>query len=287
MLAATVVGGISLGFLYGLVALTLILLVRTTGVLNFAAADVGMFCAFIAFIAITQFQMPVVAAIALTAVFAALLGALTYGSIILIRPADPLMLSLRTLSILIIVRALAYKFWGANSPYRFPRIVPDGGILVLGVNMNYTQLTVIALALVMALAVSWLTGATRIGLMLRAVSSDRETAADLGVAVIRVDLVAWCMATLVAGVVGILVAQLTFLSPDMMSPVLLAGFAAAQLADMQSMRTALIAGVALGIIQSLSSVYLNQPEWSQVLSFAVLAGGLLLRGQLRRRVVAT
>jgi branched-subunit amino acid ABC-type transport system permease component len=73
----------------------------------------------------------------------------------------------------------------------------------------------------------------------------------------------------------------------MMSPVLLAGFAAAQLADMQSMRTALIAGVALGIIQSLSSVYLNQPEWSQVLSFAVLAGGLLLRGQLRRRVVAT
>ena len=96
MLAATVVGGISLGFLYGLVALPLILLVRTTGVLNFAAADVGMFCAFIAFIAITQFQMPVVAAIALTAVFAALLGALTYGSIILIRPADPLMLSLRT-----------------------------------------------------------------------------------------------------------------------------------------------------------------------------------------------
>jgi branched-chain amino acid transport system permease protein len=287
MLAATVTGGISLGFLYGLVALTLILLVRTTGVLNFAAADTGMFCAFIAFTAITQFHMPVTAAIALTALFAALLGALTYAGIILIRPADPLMLSLRTLSLLIIVRALAYKLWGANSPYRFPRIVPDGSILVLGVNMSYTQLTVIALALVVALAVSWLTSRTRIGLMLRAVSSDRETAADLGVAVIRVDLVAWCMAALVAGVVGILVAQLTFLSPDMMSPVLLAGFAAAQLADMQSMRTALIAGVALGIVQSVSSVYLNQPEWSQVLSFAVLAGGLLLRGQLRRRIVAT
>ena len=75
--------------------------------------------------------------------------------------------------------------------------------------------------------------------MLRAVSADRETAADLGVAVVRVDLVAWCAATLVAAFVGILVAQLYALSPDMMSPVLLAGFAAAQLADMQSMRTAL------------------------------------------------
>ncbi|MCC6778967.1 MAG: branched-chain amino acid ABC transporter permease [Hyphomicrobiales bacterium] len=268
-------------------AITLILLVRTTGVLNFAAADAGMFCAFIAFAAITQFHLPVTAAVALTAVSAAFLGAVTYASIILIRPADPLMLSLRTLSLFILARALAYKFWGANSPYRFPRIVPDGSILVLGVAINYTQLAVIGIALMAALGVSWLTSRTRIGLMLRAVSSDRDTAADLGVAVIRVDLVAWCTATLVAGVVGVLVAQLTFLSPDMMSPVLLAGFAAAQLADMQSMRTALIAGVLLGITQSASSVYLNQPEWSQVLSFALLAGGLLLRGQLRRRVVAT
>ena len=73
----------------------------------------------------------------------------------------------------------------------------------------------------------------------------------------------------------------------MMAPILLAGFAAAQLGDMQSMRIALLAGVALGIIQAVSSVYLNQPEWSQVLSFAVLAGGLLIRGQVRRRLVVT
>jgi branched-chain amino acid transport system permease protein len=287
MLAATVVGGISLGFLYGLIALTLILLVRTTGVLNFAAADVGMLSAFIAFAAMTQLQVPVAAAMALTAAFALALGASIYCGIVLLRPADPLMLSLRTLGLLIIVRALAYKVWGANSPYTFPPIVPGGGMVILGLNVSFTQIAIIALALTVALAVGWLTSATRIGLMLRAVSSDRQTAADLGVAVVRVDLVAWCMAALVAGIVGILVAQLTFLSPDMMSPILLAGFAAAQLGDMQSMRIALIAGVALGIVQSLSSVYLNQPEWSQVLSFAVLAGGLLLRGQLRRTVVVT
>lgn len=123
--------------------------------------------------------------------------------------------------------------------------------------------------------------------MLRAVSADREAAAELGIPVLRIDLLAWCLATLIAGIVGILVAQLSFLAPDMMAPILLAGFAAAQLGDMQSMRIALLAGVALGIIQAVSSVYLNQPEWSQVLSFAVLAGGLLIRGQVRRRLVVT
>lgn len=287
MLLATIVGGISLGFLYGLVGLTLILLVRTTGVLNFAAADVGMLCAFVAFAGLTQWGLPAGAALALAAIFSLLLGMLVYSGIILVRAADPLMLSLRTLGLLIIVRALAFKIWGANAPYAFPHIIPDGSLALFGLNLSYTQLGVILFAILVALAVGWLTKGTRIGLMLRAVSADREAAADLGVAIIRVDLVAWCMATLVSGVVGILVAHLNFLAPDMMAPILLAGFAAAQLGDMQSMLIALIAGVALGIIQSISSVYLNQPEWSQILSFALLTAGLLLRSQLRRRVVLT
>jgi branched-chain amino acid transport system permease protein len=287
MLLPTIVGGVSLGFLYGLIALTLILLVRTTGVLNFAAADIGMLGAFIAFTFLTELQFSTAVALPLTAVFAIALGAVIYGGIVLVRPADPLMLSLRTLGLLIIVRALAYKLWGANAPYAFPRVMPAGGIALFGLNVTYTQIGVIVLALLVAGGVGWLTSATRIGLMLRAVSSDRETAADLGVAVTRVDLVAWCMATVAAAIVGILVAQLTYLSPDMMSPILLAGFAAAQLGDMRSMRVALIAGVGLGIVQSVTSVYLNQPEWSQVLSFAVLACGLLIRSQLRRHVVAT
>lgn len=287
MLAATIVGGVAIGFLYGLLALTLILLVRTTGVLNFAAADVGMLCAFVALSAMTDFALSPALALLLTAVFAAAFGALIYGVIVLISPAEPLVLSLRTLGLFIMVRAGAYKIWGANSPYSFPHIVPDGRIAVFGLNISYTQVGIIVLALVVAAAVGWLTRATRIGLVMRAVSSDREAAADLGVAVVRVDLLAWCLAAFVAGVVGILVAHLSSLSPDMMSPILLAGFAAAQLGDMRSIPVALAGGVGLGIIQSVSSVYLNEPEWSQVLSFAVLAGGLLLRGQLRRRVVVT
>src|SRR5690242_19923993 len=190
MLLATIVSGVSLGFLYGLVALTLILLVRSTGVLNFAAADVGMLSAFVAFAAIAQAGLPVPAALVLTGCFAILFGVFVYCSFILVRPGDALMLSLRTLALFILVRAVAYKIWGANSPYTFPRLIPEGGIAVFGLNVSFTQLLVIALALAVALAVGWLTSATKIGLMLRAVSSDRDTAADLGVPVIRVDLVA-------------------------------------------------------------------------------------------------
>ncbi|MDE2167592.1 MAG: branched-chain amino acid ABC transporter permease [Alphaproteobacteria bacterium] len=287
MLLETLVGGIALGFVYGLVALTLILLVRTTGVLNFAAADLGMFCAFIGFAATATWHVSLLLAMAATAVMAFALGALLYLTIILPRTADPLMLSLRTLGILIVVRALAQREWGRGAPYEFPPIVPDGAINVLGLNVSYVQIAIIVVTFIVALAVAMLTQWTRIGLMLRAISSDREAASELGVPVIRVDLVAWCLATLVAGIVGVLVARLNYLSPDMMQPILLAGFAAAQLGDMRSIRAALPAGIALGILQSASSVYLNQPEWSQVLAFAMLAIGLLMRSRLQRRVVAT
>jgi branched-chain amino acid transport system permease protein len=287
VLLETLVGGVALGFLYGLVALTLILLVRTTGVLNFAAADVGMLCAFIAFAALTQWKLPVLLALAIAGLFTILLGALIYGAIILVKAADPVMLSLRTLGLLIIVRAVADKLWGQNSPYTFPRILPAGAIDVFGLYVSHVQVAIIALTVIVSALLALITGWTRIGLMLRAVSSDREAAADLGVPVVRVDLIAWCLATFVAGLVGILVAQLNFLAPDMMAPILLAGFAAAQLGDMHSVRAAIVAGLALGIIQSASSVYLNQPEWSQLLAFLVLTVGLLVRGYLRKKVVVT
>jgi len=287
MLLPTLIGGITLGFLYGLIALTLILLVRTTGVLNFAAADLGMFCAFIAFVGIVQWQLPTGVALVLTAFATIALGAIIYVAIILVRPADPLMLSLRTLGLFIIIKALSYKLWGANSPYTFPHIVPNGSVSVFGFNVSYVQAMVIVLTIIVAVVVSVITEKTRIGLMLRAVSADRDAASDLGAPVVRVDLVAWCLATLIAGIVGVLVAQLFFLAPDMMQPVLLAGFAAAQLGDMQNIRVALLGGLALGLIQSASSVYLNQPEWSQILAFAALALGLLIRGRIRRRVIVT
>ena len=287
MLLATVTGGVSLGFLYGLVALTLILLVRTTGVLNFAAAEVGMLCAFVAYATLTQLHLSAAAALAIALVFSIILGGVIYGGIVLIRPADPLTLSLRTLGLLLIVNGVAYKIWGPNSPYSFPHILPGGSVAILGLNVGYTQLLVIVFAIAVALVVWLLTEHTRLGLLLRAVSSDREAAAELGVPVIAVDLLAWCMATVVGCCVGILVAHLNFLAPDMMAPILLAGFAAAQLGDMRSARVALGAGVVLGIIQSASSVYFNQPELSQILSFLVLATGLVIRGHLSSRVVST
>jgi branched-chain amino acid transport system permease protein len=276
MLNATLVSGIVLGFTYGLLAVTLILLVRTTGVLNFAVAELATLFAFIAF-ELHRSGLNALATVLITLLCAAAAGPVIYAVIIRPRRTTPLFLSLRTLGLLLILQALIEMKWGPNAPYTFPALVSSGRFAIVGMNVTYVQLASVIAALVIATGVGALTRSPRVGLLLRAVSADREAAQSLGVNVVLVDLVAWSAACVVAAASGVLYAQQTVLEPEMLAPVLLAAFAAAQIADMKSMPVALGSGVLLGIVQSTSAVYLNQPAWSQILSFVVLVGALLVR----------
>lgn len=276
MLNAAVISGVVLGFTYGLLAVTLILLVRTTGVLNFAGAELGTLFAFVAF-ELDRAGFNVAETVGVTAIVAAVTGPLIYVLIIHPRRSAPMFLSLRTLGLLLIIRALVDEEWGPKAPYTFPSLVATGRFSVFGLNVTYVQLVSVIAAVVVAAGVGALTRSPSVGLLLRAVSADRATAQALGVNVVLVDVVAWSAACVVAAAVGILYAQQTVLEPTMLAPVLLAAFAAAQIADMRTMPVALSAGVVLGVVQSTSAVYLNQPAWSQILAFAVLVVALLGR----------
>jgi branched-chain amino acid transport system permease protein len=287
MLGATVVNGVVVGMMYGLLAMALILLLQTTGVFNFAQGDLGMVVAFIAWLAITRGGLPVSVAVLLVLPVSAALGVLLY--VVVIKPGrdDSVGLSLRSLGLLILLVALAQRWWGTHAPYTFPKLMPDGGVAVAGFNISYLQIATIAFTLALALLVGVVLQRTRIGLLIRAVRVNREAAADLGVDVAMIEYTAWATAGVVAGVVGILFAMMNFLAPAMMAPFLLSAFAAAMLGGLYSMTGALVGGIALGIVQSATSVYLNQPEWTSLIAFAILLAGLLLRRDSLRAAVST
>jgi branched-chain amino acid transport system permease protein len=287
MLGATIVNGVVVGMMYGLLAMALILLLQTTGVFNFAQGDLGMVVAFLAWLLITRAGLPPWLAMLLALPASALLGVLLYLLVIRPRRDDSVGLSLRSLGLLVLLVALAQRLWGANAPYTFPKLLPDKGIAVAGFNITSLQLVTLAFTLALAVAVGLVLQRTRIGLLIRAVRVNREAASDLGVDVTLIELAAWAAAGVVAGVVGILFAMLNFLAPAMMAPFLLSAFAAAMLGGLYSMSGALAGGVLLGIVQSASSVYLNQPEWTSLIAFAILLAGLLLRRDSLRASVST
>lgn len=287
MFGATIVNGVVVGMMYGLLAMALILLLQTTGVFNFAQGELGMVVAFLAWLLITKGGLPVWLAVLLALPISALLGVLLY--VLVIRPGrdDSVGLSLRSLGLLILLVALAQRLWGTHAPYTFPTLLPDGAIAVAGFNITSLQIATLAFTLALALVVGLVLQRTRVGLLTRAVRVNREAAADLGVDVAMIEVTAWATAGVVAGVVGILFAMMNFLAPAMMAPFLLSAFAAAMLGGLYSMAGALAGGVLLGIVQSASSVYLNQPEWTSLIAFGILLAGLLLRRDSLRANVST
>lgn len=277
MLMPTLVNGVVLGLMYGVMAVALLLLFQTTGVLNFAQADVGMFAVFVTYWMLGATDIPVWWGIGAGLLIAAAMGYAMYLLLVRLRPTDSFQLSLRTLGLFLLLVALAERLWGAAAPYTFPNPFPSHMLRLAGFNVSFAQLAGVAVAVVIVAGIGIVFRYTSIGLLMRAVRSDREIATELGASVHSIDAVAWIASTIVALIVAILVAVTTFLTPTMMGPYLLAAFAAAILGGLHSMVGALIAGLFLGIVQSLGSVYMNQPTWSQIIAFAILLTGMILR----------
>lgn len=287
MLGATLVNGVVVGLMYGLLAMALILLLQTTGTFNFAQGDLGMLVAFISYVLITSGKLAVGWAVLAALPISAAIGTLLYFMVIRPGTADSTELSLRSLGMLVLFVAVAQRLWGTNAPYTFPKLLPDSGFALFNFNVTYLQVATLVFTLALALVVAAVLHKTRVGLLIRAVRANREAAAELGVNVMLIEVAAWAAAAVVSGVVGILFAMLNFLAPVMMAPFLLSAFAAAMLGGLYSMSGALAGGVLLGLVQSVSSVYLNQPEWTSLIAFFILLAGLLLRRDAARASVST
>ncbi len=131
-----VIDGIAIGSIYGALALALVLIFRSTGIVNFAQGEMAMFSTFGAW-ALVQAGLPLGVAL-LGALAASFVGGMVIERVI-IRPVegqDPLSILIVTLGLFILVNAGAGWIWGFNNR-GFPRALPDGGTDVLGVRVAY------------------------------------------------------------------------------------------------------------------------------------------------------
>jgi branched-chain amino acid transport system permease protein len=270
------VNGVVLGALYGLFALSIVVLYRTTSVVNFAQGNMSMFLAFVALFALIPTGMPIVVTFVLAILVGVLAGALIYGVVMRPRPSNDHYNELfRTMGLSLLLFAVAKATWGPSEPYTFPSLV-EGGFEVFGFRVQFVQALTLVIALVLAGIFALFLRTPRIGLMMRAVSLDKEVSTLLGIRVRMVELAAWMIAGGLGAAIGILFAPQYSLSSEMMEPFLLKGFAAALLGGLTSFRGAIVAGLAIGVIDALVAVFLGQ-EWRDMASFVVILGVLLLR----------
>jgi branched-chain amino acid transport system permease protein len=269
--------GLANGAIYAAVALSLVLIWRSTRILNFAQAGMLMVTTFIAW-SLIDAGAPYWAGF-----FAALAAGLLLGALVervVIRPvegAPPLNAIVVTLGLLVLLQAIAGMIWGGN-PKSFPPAFSIAGYKLGGRAVLFSPFDLFTVLVVAALMASLvlLFRRTGLGLQMRASAFAPEIARLLGVRVGRMFTAGWALASLTGSLAGLLVAPAVFVAPSNFDAVLVFGFAAAVLGGLDSPPGALVGGIVLGLALSYVSGYAGA-ETVTLGALAILVGVLMVR----------
>jgi branched-chain amino acid transport system permease protein len=254
--------GLSLGAIYAVVAVALVVIFKATTLINFAQGELAMLGAFFVYVLNIEQGLWLWLSIVLAMAITAGLGALVERT--LTRPFDPadhLPVVLITLGLFLIINAVAGDIWNyqvrrVNDPFgKFPGWVPFWGgdrfIEVFDSRLRYQTIGIWITVIGMLIGLSLLLNKTRAGLAFRAVSSNVESARLVGVHTGRTLGFGWALASAMGTLGAALVAPtLGGVNPNMMATILIYALAGAALGGLDSIGGAVLGGVLVGIIQS-------------------------------------
>jgi branched-chain amino acid transport system permease protein len=274
------VSGLALGAVYGSLALAIVLIYRTTHVVNFAQGEMAMFTTFIAWSLITKHGFSFWPAFFTTIAIAFVLGATTER--IVIRPFEggsDLRLILVTVALFVIFNGLASWIW---SPEIRAFVGPFSArpFHVGSVSISRQDVGVVVVTLV-SVTVLWVFFRfTKLGLAMRAAAIAPGASRLMGVRVGWMYAMGWGFAASLGAVSGMMVAPIVFLSPTMMQSVLIYAFAAAVLGGIESPVGAVLGGMAIGVTTTLLGAYVDVIGTNNLelpVAFSVLILVLLFR----------
>jgi branched-chain amino acid transport system permease protein len=246
--------GLALGGVYALSGVGMVVLYRATGVLNLSFGAVGAMGALIAWQAINSWHLPQGVAWLICVAFAAVVTTvygLVFGTALAKR--DPVVKATATLGLALILLGTMDLLWttsgGASRSLSLPS--DNGGFQISSLNVTWTQVIALGLGVVLTVGTSVFLRATKLGTAMRAMANDREITAMMGVPVTRVQTAAWFGCGVLAGVAGLLLADLVALDATTLTFLVISSVAAALIGRLRSITVTFIAAIVIGVVDSM------------------------------------
>lgn len=277
-IAQAAVSGLLIGAIYALVAVGLTLIFGVMDIVNFAHGNFLMAAMYTTWLVYAASQLDPLLIIPLAAAATGLLGMLAYR--VAIKPVlkgPSLSQIIITFGLLVLLQGLAQVLFTADER-GVPRPWADAVALrVAGVVAGGPQLVAALGAVVCTGLVWWFVSRTEWGAALSAVAQDAAAARLMGIDPDRVHLLAWAIGGASVGVAGALLMNFFTVSPTAGANFGLVAFVVVSLGGFGSLRGALVAGLALGVVQTL--VGLAFPPYSFAALFALYVAIVLIRPQ--------
>lgn len=272
------ISGLSIGSLYALVALGLVLIYRSTRILNFAHGDMATAGTCFAF-TLLGLKIKFLASFLLSLLFGGGVAMSFYFCILIPaqrREATILGQIILTLGLGLIFQGLVAHIWGTE-PQSFPFPLSDSKVWNIGgVVISELGLGALGVGLLGSLFLYLLVQKTRLGLAMRATSENLPAAQTLGIPTRRVLSLSWGLAALLGVLAGIFLAPALLLDPFFMLEPFLKGFAAAILGGLNSLPGAIVGSLLLGLAESLAGGYISV-GFKNTLAFLIIIVVLMIR----------
>ncbi len=279
--------GVSQGCVYGLIALGFVLIYKATEVVNFAQGDLMMLGMFIAFTFLNILGMPYWLGLLCTCASMALVGALLERSLVRPMIGEPTFAVLMlTVGLGFVLRAFAGGVWGVD-----PKTIHtpfSGQVLSFGeVAVGYENLAVMVGAAVLCLLLGICFRYTRVGVSMQAASQNQLAAVLVGISVNRMSALAWALSAAIAGLAGVLLAPVSLIDPQI-GFIGIKAFAAAIIGGLGSLPGAMIAGIAIGVIEQFAQISLptslatSSPYLLMLVMLVLRPGGLFASIQQKK-----
>jgi branched-chain amino acid transport system permease protein len=277
--------GLITGAGYGLVALGLVLIYKSSGVFNFAQGEFGTVAVYALWAAHTN-GIPYVPAIILALIAAGAMGLVTER--LIIRPLfDAPRVTLLVATAGVSLLAIGVEIWLGEARLRFiePALGTFDRLSVLGIKVSDQRMLILATLIVLAIGLGLFFSRTNLGLAILAVSQEPVATELMGISVRRLSSFVWGLAAVLGGLGGVLTAGVVqnFGPSFITTSTLIPAFTAAVLGGMTSLPGAFVGGVVVGVVQAFAIDLGGDPAFSGIPGPGTLAVFLLLIGVLAIR----
>lgn len=257
LLPEILVVGVILGAVYALAGAGLVVLFRTTGMINFAHGDVATAALFVALTLIhmgVPFAIAAIVTVLVSALLDVLLGLMVGSRLFRDRGVADLVIA--TIAASLILQGLE-SITAGQSARPFPSL--GSGVVFHLAAVAVTTADIITLALCIAAFTGLMLffKFSQWGVAMRAMSDDQDTARLLGVPNMRLRIASWAVSGALAGLAGLTIAPIYSLQPTSIDVLVIYGFAVIVAGGFESLIGALLFGVTIGVLQNIVQAYIS------------------------------
>jgi branched-chain amino acid transport system permease protein len=271
------INGLRSGSIYALIALGYTMVYGIAKMINFAHGDIIMVGAYSLYVFIARLKMPVVPAVIFTILVCAIIGVViekvAYKPL---RKAPPLAVLITAIGVSYLLQNLAQLIFTAN-PITFKSIINLKAVKIAGITIPGITLVTLVVTFICMAALTLFINKTKAGSAMRAVSEDKAAAQLMGINVNRTISMTFAIGSALAAVAGIIfICQFQSVEPTLGALPGIKAFVAAVLGGIGSVPGAMLGGLLLGVIESVSKAYIST-QLADAIVFGVLVIVLLVK----------